>query len=396
MKRLIHARVVPHFYGLPLFLFPITTAGSGIALGLLLLVYGLSNEWQNWREIGLRRWAWPWALFILWTLIGLAWTTNMFFGQKVAVATGYGLLAFLGATLSWNQATIKIVIRYFLFGILLNELIAIMMTLQLLPWPNGDGPMTGLCDHIFLSFILAHALFWLSYDWKHQWCFPRWITTLLFLLFILQLFIAPARSGQLTFVLFFPIALAILYPGRWRWGLPVLGLVLILVVAFTPELRVHFSQGITELLHFNLGKNDISSSWGLRLLAMWAGLLMFFNHPLVGVGTGNFYPAALQLMHAHIIPGDGGFIMNTAANSFLSVAASQGSIGLILFLLVIWFVGREAWFARNTPWGWFALSYFIIYLVGGLFDSLNWGYADAITVALMAGLPLHRRERAEL
>ncbi len=389
----VPAQTLPYFYGLPLLLFPITTAGSGIALGLLLVAYGFSREWRHWRAIGQRPWAWPWALFILWTLIGLLWTSNFFFGQKVAVATAYGLLAFLGATMQWTPNGVKVVIRSFLLGILLNELVAILMSAQLLPWPNGDGFMTGLCDHIFLSLILAHALFWLAYDWKHRWCFPRGINLILFILFVAQLFLAPARSGQVIFLLLFPIALAILYPGRWRWALPSIAAVLLLVVLLVPDVRNHFSQGISELLHFNLGKTEITSSWGLRLLAMWAGVLLFFQHPIFGVGTGNFYPAALELMHQHQIPSGGDFIMNTAANSYLSVAASQGIIGLVLFLSVCWFISKEAWTARSTPWGWFALGYFAIYLLGGIFDSLNWGYADAITVALMAGLPLYRQRK---
>ncbi|WP_308389387.1 hypothetical protein [Acidithiobacillus sp. AMEEHan] len=37
------------------------------------------------------------------------------------------------------------------------------------------------------------------------------------------------------------------------------------------------------------------------------------------------------------------------------------------------------------------MSYFAIYVIGGLFDSLSWGYADAVNIALFAGMPLLAR-----
>lgn len=88
--------------------------------------------------------------------------------------------------------------------------------------------------------------------------------------------------------------------------------------------------------------------------------------------------------------------MNTAANSFISEAASLGVVGLGLFLWVVLAISREAWGARFTPQGWFALVYVAIYILGGLFDSISWGYADAVTIALMAGLPLLARDGRNL
>lgn len=378
-------------YALPLFFFPLSTAGSGIAMGLLIVAYGFSRHWRNWRAIGKRGWWLPWLLLMAWTAIGLLWTTNMFFGQIVTVSTFDAIFAFMGATLPWRERWVKWLIRWFLAGILLNEVLAFLITWQILPWQNTDSiPYAGFCDHIFLSLVLAHGILWLVYDQKQQWNFPRWANWLLIVVFALQMALTPGRSGQILLVLLLPIALFILYPGRWRWAVPVVGVLAAVGLFAIPDVRSHFSMGIDEIINFSPTKSKVTSSWGIRVVAIWAGILMFLQHPLIGVGTGNFYPTIVKLVSLHEIPETTGQ-MNTAANSYLSVAASQGIIGLALYLWTIFAFTKETWTSKITPWGWFFMTYFLIYLIGGMFNAMNWGYADAVTIALLAGLPLNKK-----
>ncbi len=203
--------------------------------------------------------------------------------------------------------------------------------------------------------------------------------------------LTPGRSGQVLLILLLPAALFLLYPGRLRYAVPLGGLLSAVLLLSIPEVREHLLVGVHELLSFSLAQSDVTTSWGIRLVAMWGGALLFWSHPLFGVGTGDFYPAVLQLQSQHLLPATPGFIMNTAANSFLSEGASLGAIGLGLFLWVLWAIGQESWRARYTPQGWFVLSYFAIYVIGGAFDSLSWGYADAVNIALFAGMPLVAR-----
>lgn len=387
-------------YALPLFSFPLSTAGAGVSVGLLLVLYAVSGHWREWRQIFARPWVIPLALLIGWTLLGLLWTTDMFFGLKVAEATSYGILAFIGATLPWKTRWIKLLIRLFLSGLLINEFLAVMMTWGVFPWKNTSGiNYTGFCGHIFLSLAIAHALLWLTWDFRQQWNLPRWANLFAGLLLFAQLLVIHGRSGQLLLVMLLPIAIFMLYPGRWRYWITMVFALAVFGLFTMPTIRSYFMRGFHELLIFNLNQAAIYSSWGIRLLAMIGGVMMFFAHPFFGVGTGDFYPVILKMQAAHQIPATPGFIMNTAANSYISEAASLGIVGLGLFLWFLWSLGREMWRSRDLPQNWFALTYFSIYLIGGLFDGLSWGYADAITIALMAGLPLHQRsviEPAEL
>ena len=379
------------FYALPLFFFPLSTAGAGISAALFLLIYMASGYWREWRKIGQRPWAIPLALLIIWTIFGLLWTKDMSFGIKVTEATSYGVYAFIGSTLAWQEKWVKHLIRLFLYGIIINGVFSLLMTWSILPWKNTDNiPYTGFADHIFLSLILTHALLWTIWDLYYCWNFPRWANLFIGISLFSQLAITPGRSGQALLILLLPVAAWLLYKGRWRYWASIAVAGLVLGMLFIPSIQSHIAVGIHELEQFNLHQENVYSSWGIRLVAMIGGLQMFLAHPFFGVGTGDFYPTILTMQAHHEIPATPGFIMNTSANSFISEAAVLGIVGLSLFLWFLWELSKEAWQAKRLPQGWFSVTYIAIYIIGGLFDSLSWGYADAITIALIAGLPLYK------
>ncbi|WP_050816113.1 O-antigen ligase family protein [Acidithiobacillus thiooxidans] len=379
-------------YALPLLFFPLSTAGAGISSALLLLVYVLSGYWRDWRKIFKRSWSFPLLLLIGWTILGLSWSTNMFFGMKVVEATGYGVFAFLGATLPWQEKWIKILIRMFIAGLVINAVLAFLMTWHVLPWHNVNNlPYTGFGGHVFISLAIVHVFLWMLWDFKFSWNFKPWLNILIAIILFAQLILAQGRSGQVLFILLIPAAIWILYEGRWRYWLSLGVLACAMGMLFIPSVYAMFSLGVHQLIHFNIHAADTNSSWGLRIIAMVGGVWMFFAHPLFGVGTGDFLPGITAMQNAHLLPKTPLFIMNTAANSYISEAAVLGIIGIGAFLWFLWSLAKEAWQDRLMPQNWFALMYIAIYIVGGMYNSLNWGYADSITIALMAGLPLHQR-----
>ncbi|WP_226818662.1 O-antigen ligase family protein [Acidithiobacillus montserratensis] len=378
-------------YVLPLFFFPLSTAGAGISSGLLILTYGISGYWRNWRSVFNRPWAVPLLLLIAWTAFGLLWTTNFFYGTKVVEATGYGFFALFGATMPWKEQWIKILIRFFILGLVMNAILAFLMTWHVLPWHNVNNlPYTGFGGHIYISLAIVHVFLWMVWDLKFQWNFKRWLNIVIAIILFVQLVLAQGRSGQLLFIILLPAAVWLLYKGRWRYWFSLVILLCVSGMIFVPSVYGMFALGVHQLIHFNIHAADTNSSWGLRIIAMMGGIMMFFSHPIFGVGTGSFLSSITALQDAHMLPKTPLFIMNTAANSFISEAAVLGIIGLGLFLWFLWGVIKEAWGDRMMPQNWFALSYFSIFIVGGMYNSLNWGYADSITIALMAGLPLNR------
>jgi O-antigen ligase len=316
----------------------------------------------------------------------------MFFGMKVVEATGYGIFAFLGATLPWQEKWIKILIRMFITGLVVNAVLAFLMTWHFLPWHNVNNlPYTGFGGHIFISLAIVHVFLWMLWDFKFSWNFKPWLNIVIAIILFAQFILAQGRSGQVLFILLIPAAIWIIYEGRWRYWLTLGVFSCAIGMLFVPSVYAMFSLGVHQLAHFNIHAAETNSSWGLRIIAMVGGVWMFFAHPLFGVGTGDFLPGITAMQNAHLLPKTPLFIMNTAANSYISEAAILGIIGIGAFLWFLWGLTKEAWQDRLMPQKWFALMYIAIYIVGGMYDSLNWGYADSITIALMAGLPLHQR-----
>jgi O-antigen ligase len=123
---------------------------------------------------------------------------------------------------------------------------------------------------------------------------------------------------------------------------------------------------------------------------MWAGAEMFLEHPLVGVGTGDFAPAMEALQQTKQVTATPGTRNDSAANSYLSEAAVLGLPGLFFLVWFLFRLSREAWIKRWTPQSWFVLTYLGIFWIGGFYNTLIWGYADALSIAIFAGMPLDR------
>ncbi|MGK9452839.1 O-antigen ligase family protein [Acidithiobacillus caldus] len=381
--------VIFTFYALPLFFFPLSTAGAGISAGLFLFMYAVSGHWKRWREITKRSWALPLALLISLSFLGLLWTNDLHAGFKIAVATGYGIYAFMGATLPWRNLWVRWLIRLFLAGLFLNAVAAFLMTWHVLPWHNEDYiAYTGFADHIWLSMALTHALLWILWDLRAKWNFGLWTNLIIGALFFIQLAITPGRSGQLLFVLLMPVSVWILFNGKWRyWAFGVITLG-IAGMALSPIVQSRVALGAQNLEQFIANPDTTTTSWGERLATMWAGIDMAYEHPIAGVGTGGFASAMADLQKRHLITETPGTVGDSAANSYISEAAVLGIPGLLLLLWFLIALTKEVWNVYMTPQGWFVLSYLGIFWIGSLYNTLTWGYADALTIAILAGLPL--------
>ncbi|HLK42428.1 MAG TPA: O-antigen ligase family protein, partial [Thermoleophilia bacterium] len=174
-----------------------------------------------------------------------------------------------------------------------------------------------------------------------------------------------------TIVLFFPLAavLAVYTRGRWRWGwaaaaaalaggeyltqsrggMLAFGIeaVLLLVVLvhrhrkvllFVPVVAVGlaFVPGIssrlgslTELTHPTSSTTDPSLVG--RLAAEQIGLAMFEDHPVTGIGAGNFETVEPQYIRRPGITNPGMII--APHNLYLEIAAEQGILGLTAWAL---------------------------------------------------------------
>lgn len=144
---------------------------------------------------------------------------------------------------------------------------------------------------------------------------------------------------------------------------------IVVVIAILLILPVEFWLRIGTLENLNIDK---SLQW--RLLLLKGGVSLFSEHPLTGVGLGNFKLFALKMIH----------LPKVAHNTILGVAAETGFFGVLFFLMLILssflnFHVAQRWFLERKDSTMLMVSQslkigFIGYLTAGLFLSLQFDF----------------------
>ncbi|WP_225981902.1 MULTISPECIES: O-antigen ligase family protein [Acidithiobacillus] len=277
----------------------------------------------------------------------------------------------------------------FLAGLILNWIVGLCQWLGIWKWNPlipRLGPV-GYANHIFLSMTLTMALLWIAYDMRDRVLLPRWVNAMLAVAFLLQLGMGAGRTGQLLFVILMPLAVWVLFRGRWRyWALGGIALTII-GMGMSPIVQHRVQEGLQNLQV--VSKGDYDTSWGLRVLMAQGALHMGFQHPILGVGTGNYANEMAQLQKNHILPDlPSPLIMSQPQNSYLLELAMLGIPGLLLLVWFLWAVTAPAWRLKAVPEGWFVLVYMAVFIAGSFSDTLIWGYANVFSLALLAALPI--------
>lgn len=152
---------------------------------------------------------------------------------------------------------------------------------------------------------------------------------------VLTIFFTYSRGGLLALV----FALAVLLIDRRPNFLPVLGTAAIAValLGFVPST---YTQRISTLLEFLPGTSNqlYDTSFRGRVSENEVGLMIFRDHPLLGVGMGN-YPMYYQNYSTQL-----GLDYRRVARSphslYIEVLSEQGIVGILAFTLLLFSVHR--------------------------------------------------------
>jgi O-antigen ligase len=90
-----------------------------------------------------------------------------------------------------------------------------------------------------------------------------------------------------------------------------------------------------------------STAWSIRVMLARAGLQMASDHPVFGVGPGRFYAESADYAGEELWR-QGRFTHENAHNNFIQVLAELGIPALILLILILAIVLREAWRSSAT------------------------------------------------
>lgn len=236
--------------------------------------------------------------------------------------------------------------------------------------PIGDPNFWGRVLVMFLPFSAALALS--ANRWRSR---LTWIAATGSIL--LGVFLSQSRGGFLSVGV--AIAIFLLLAGwqyaRWLAIAPVVLAILLLLPATGPRL-----QTLSQLSESSSGGGD--ASLVLRLASQQAGAEMLRQHPILGVGAGN-YEREEALLTRTLSFATTEEISGVVAphNAYLEYAAEGGYLGggaLLTFLGTITFAAGRAWLAasRKVPPG--RLNQERLLAAACLASVAGWAIASAV------------------
>jgi O-antigen ligase len=232
--------------------------------------------------------------------------------------------------------------RWLLFGSLLGILFIFVQSYYEVHW-QGRATAWGAYSKNLIGPFAALLAFWVLFLWQERTSVYFKIAIIIaFVLAVLATALSGSRGGYVGLVAMF--AAWLLLQFRTRWALA------IAIVVFGLLLLVYQKSSIV-----NQGVNRAVSSFQVYMhdpdiahskipmgsteihLEMWrAGKYFFPDHPILGVGPGNYQATAKKYaQEGKVNPAIA--LHGHPHNSFLEALYSKGIIGLMLLLLLLYY-----------------------------------------------------------
>lgn len=187
---------------------------------------------------------------------------------------------------------------------------------------------------------------------------PAWLTLSAAVACAVVLPMTWSRSGLALFVLMVALMVPLAFDRRRALGIAAVALVAYgLSTSLNPDTRQRAGDAVatfTALLP--IGSSSTSSSASAsqgfadnRVFLVRAGVRMFEDHPLTGVGYGGYQHALLTTYRSFLPHGYTDSVSHTAV---VTVMAEQGIVGTILLVAFLLLFVREAWRARSRRDDW--------------------------------------------
>ncbi|TCD48931.1 O-antigen ligase family protein [Chlorobium sp. N1] len=343
LRTLTSLLLVPYAFILPMWIAP-----TYILAGLIFFLWLVGADFRSdFEKVRNNRVVWALLAFWLLNIVGLLWTEDMAGGwHTFSRASLFLLVPVFMMVLKCEH--VEAVLWSFLASMLLSCTISFLMYFRVSPslfssFTVGNGDPTAFMSHIhypiYLSAACAVSLYYVLFDPAAG----RWKKTLagvLALLFAADIFISNGRAGQLMFLVLIVVVIFQYYRERLLQaavsvliGIPIL---FTLVYNGVPDFRQRVDSGISDIQLHNSAEY---TSVGARVVYALNGLTVFAEHPLIGVGTGDFV-AELEKVHRRDTPE---YLFDIDVhNSYVLKMAQFGVLGLIAVFAIYFSQIRSA------------------------------------------------------
>lgn len=329
-----------------IFLLPLSVAGTNIVSVLILVLWLGSGDYKSkLRQIGESKVLLASIMFFSLHVIGLLWTEDVQWGMKIIKKMLDFVLLFPILYTLTKKAYIKYYISAFLLAMTISELSSYLIWFELIP-PFGhataDDP-TAFIFHILYNPLLAFAIYLVGHEIVYNSSLSKircFLGVLLVLTMTINMFITGGRAGQ---VAYFALLILFIFQYFRTQKIKALCAVVILVpgVLFTAYQTSNIFQARVGLAATNLVSyaDNKNSSVGQRLTYIINSWGIILEHPVIGVGTGDFpieYTKINARSEAKVTN------LHNPHNMYILILVQLGLVGLVSLFSIFYYQVRFA------------------------------------------------------
>lgn len=310
------------------FFIPLSTAITLILTYAILLVWLIDKNayarWQFYFSYPLIK---PIAFFILVSSLGTLYSMG---SEKATLAGFYhglrlSLIPVLAYYLQEEQSKYKDLVMYaFVCALIVTVICAFLKVYAGIPIGARTYGNDVFKDHIIISYFMAISIFF-AYMWFLEEKLSKELLILLMGLMLYHLIFL--NTGRIGFVILY-ICFSVLAWHRYRFkGILITYLLLSLVMLCAYQYSDIFSMRMNEFYQeFKLYlQGKAVSSIGTRLEWATNSLKLFFEHPIIGFGTGSY-----KHSYAVYYAGQVEKLADNPHNQYLKMAVEHGMIGVVV------------------------------------------------------------------
>lgn len=328
--------------------FSVAIENIGVLVFLVLLLFSGISPVQ-WRELLRNRVVLSLLGFFLLQVVGLLWTRDIGSGVQIIAKHSYLLLVplfMIAVRKEWVRAYLVV----FFVAMAFQSLLSIGMWLHILPPSRLGGVLDPVpfMGHIsynpFLAVAMYVGIYWLLFD-ASRTLTQKGLITCALLIMLVSMFVTRGRTGQVMFFVMVAITMYQYFEKNrlkaMLWATVLIGFLAAGAVTFSPAFQERTRDAYAEFGDFMRGERE-HTDVGLRMAFFENSMEIIREHPLIGVGTGDFnmeYARVDARQPVSLGP------TTNPHNMYVLEAVQFGVVGLFSLL---WILYAQISFARNS------------------------------------------------
>ena len=360
-----------------IFSIPFSTSVSGILAAVIIAGWLLRGDFKrNWDELKSNQVVVACLLFVGLHIAGLLWTSDLMHGLTV-LKKQWKFLLIPVCMCCVRKEHVNFYIGSLTLGMAISVMISYGIWLEMIPPFNRatiyDPVPFG--THITYNVLLAVAIYLLTrallFDARTS-VFRQGLRLLVLAIMVANMFITGGRSGQ---AMFFAAAIVLCFQ-YFRGQSFKAGTVSVVVILGIFLMAYSFSDLFRKRFQGAISNRYISTQE--RIAYAVAGIRIWANHPLIGVGTGDL-PNELKRVDPHRRPE---FYGGNPHNMYILVMVQFGTLGLGSLLYMFYAQIRHAIGKQKPLFKQVGVAFPLLFMVVNFGESYLFIHATQLVFAV--------------